>query len=188
MTLAEFGALWFVRKRLALPGDDPEKQTGDRPIPIADPKELANAILQRIKAARLRAGGPKAEIVTLNAERLVKESANWDMLFEVRGSVLASAETKAGPATADEVKSAIGGFIVLRWIWEAEGGFLITDYPTKNPPLFGDEISKRLLARILASRLADAGVTVDKLKDFVDGSKDWKRRFDALDAVLAHVS
>src|SRR5207247_8822243 len=115
-------------------------------------------------------------------------SAGWDMLFEVRDSVLAVAETKAGPATADQKKAAIGGFVVLRWIWEAEGGLLITSYPTKNPPLKGDEVEKRLLARILAGHLTDAGVTLDKQKEFLDASKEWKRRFDALNGVLAHVS
>jgi hypothetical protein len=188
MTLAEFGALWFVRKRLALPGDNPEKETSDRPIPTANPRELADALLERTKAARLRAGAPGAAIVTLNASDLKADSAGWDMLFEVRDSIQKTAETPTGPATDDQVKSAIGGFVVLRWIWEDEGGVLITTYPTKNPPIIGDDIEKRLLARILAGRLADAGVAMNDLKEFLDGSKGWKRRFDALDAVLRQVS
>ena len=181
MNLEEFAALWFVRKRLALPGDNAERATHDRPLPTGDMKALAQAIADRLNGAQLRPGAPNASVITVDSAQLVAESGGWDTLFEARDSVL-----KVVNAIPTDPKTTLAGFLVLRWIF-AESGVLIAQYPTVNPPLTGGELEKRTLARVLASRLDDAGLTLNKPKDFLNGSKAWGRRFDAMEAVLDHV-
>jgi hypothetical protein len=178
MTYEEFGALWFVRKRLN--DAQPDKAAQDRSLGTIDRVGLALALVDRIQAAKLVAG---SSTVAISEDQLLTASSGWAKLFQVRDSLLES--VGKGDGQHEGAAAAFADFLVIRWIYQAVWGFKLTERPSFSRPLppTHDDQAKLGLAEKLIKRADMAELEVD-VKALKKASADWESVFDVRDSIL----